>query len=51
MKRRVLEANLRNDPALLDEVDGLLATIEDGWNGIKMQVNGSAAPAQVATVA
>lgn len=51
MKRRVLEANLRNDPALLDEVDGLLATIEDGWNGIKMQVTGSAAPSQVATVA
>jgi flagellar protein FliS len=45
MKRRVLEANLHNNPALLDEVDGLLATIEDGWSGIKMQVNSSAVSA------
>ncbi|MFL9904775.1 flagellar export chaperone FliS [Paraburkholderia sp. RL17-337-BIB-A] len=50
MTRRLLEANLQNNPALLDEVDGLLATIEDGWAGIKMQVNGSAAQAQVATI-
>jgi flagellar protein FliS len=38
MTRRLLEANLQNSPALLDEVDGLLATIEDGWTGIKPQI-------------
>jgi flagellar protein FliS len=34
MTRRLLEANLKNDPAILLEVDGLLATIEEGWSAI-----------------
>jgi flagellar protein FliS len=34
MTRRLLEANLKNDPAMLLEVDGLLATIEEGWIAI-----------------
>ncbi|WP_207004593.1 flagellar export chaperone FliS [Trinickia mobilis] len=49
MKRRLLEANLRNDPALLDEVDNLLGTIEEGWIGIQNQVTGAASPARVST--
>lgn len=48
MKRRLLEANLNNDPAPLEEVDNLLGTIEEGWKGIKDQVAG-AAPARVST--
>jgi flagellar secretion chaperone FliS len=38
MTRRLLEANLHNDPAILLEVDGLLATIEEGWNAINPQL-------------
>jgi flagellar secretion chaperone FliS len=49
MKRRLLEANLNNDPAPLEEVDNLLGTIEDGWKGIKDQVAGAASPARVST--
>jgi len=49
MKRRLLEANLNNDPAPLEEVDNLLATIEDGWKGIKDQVAGAASPVRVST--
>jgi flagellar secretion chaperone FliS len=52
MTRRLLEANLNNNPALLEEVDGLLANIEEGWSGIKPQVAGPGAqmprPAAVA---
>ena len=51
MTRRLLEANLRNDPALLDEVDGLLATIEDGWTGIKPELKSSAGLTQLTTTA
>jgi flagellar protein FliS len=51
MTRRLLEANLQNDPALLDEVDGLLATIEDGWNGIKPQIKTSAASTKLTAIA
>jgi len=42
MTRRLLEANLNNDPAPLEEVDNLLATVEEGWIGIKGQVTGAA---------
>jgi flagellar protein FliS len=49
MKRRLLEANLNNDPARLEEVDNLLGTIEDGWKGIKDQVASAASPARVST--
>ncbi|MDR3385476.1 MAG: flagellar export chaperone FliS [Rudaea sp.] len=51
MTRRLLEANLRNDPAMLDEVDGLLATIEDGWTGIKPELKSSAGLTQLTTTA
>ncbi|MFL9897715.1 flagellar export chaperone FliS [Paraburkholderia fungorum] len=49
MKRRLLEANLRNDPAPLEEVDTLLGTIEEGWSGIKGTVAAAGAPASVST--
>ncbi len=32
MQRRLLEANMKNDPALIDEVHGLLATVKTGWD-------------------
>jgi flagellar protein FliS len=51
MTRRLLEANLKNDPALLDEIDGLLATIEDGWNGIKPQLKSSPGLTKLTTTA
>jgi flagellar protein FliS len=51
MTRRLLEANVRNDPALLDEIDGLLPTIEDGWNGIKPELKSSAGLTQLTTTA
>ncbi|MNT75374.1 Flagellar protein FliS [compost metagenome] len=31
MSRRLMQANLRNDPALLTEVDGLLANLASAW--------------------
>lgn len=34
MQRRLLEANLKNDVALLDEVSDLLLTIKSGWDAI-----------------
>ncbi len=34
MQRTLLKANLDDDPALLDEVSGLMATIKDGWDNI-----------------
>lgn len=34
MSRRLLEANLKNDPAILEEVRGLLADLRDTWNQI-----------------
>ena len=34
MTRRLTEANLRNDAALLDEVAGLLREIKAGWDAI-----------------
>jgi flagellar protein FliS len=34
MLRRLAEANLANDLAMLDEVARLLNEIRDGWNGI-----------------
>ena len=35
MLRQLVVANLRNDPAVLDEVHGLLAEIRSGWMGIR----------------
>ncbi len=34
MKRRLLEANMTNDPAALDEVAGLLREIKSAWDAI-----------------
>jgi len=32
---RLVEANLKNDLSMLDEVQGLLATVKEGWDGIQ----------------
>lgn len=34
MSRRLVEANRRNDQALLEEVAGLLRNIKEGWDAI-----------------
>ncbi|HCJ29900.1 MAG TPA: flagellar protein FliS [Pseudomonas sp.] len=34
MSARLVEANLKNDPAILDEVSGLLRGVKSGWDGI-----------------
>lgn len=34
MERRLLEANLKNDPAMIDEVGLLMAQIKSGWDAI-----------------
>jgi flagellar protein FliS len=34
MTRRLLEANIKQSEAMLIEVDGLLATLEEAWAGI-----------------
>lgn len=35
MQQRLSQANLRNDPALLDEVTDLLREVKAGWDGIR----------------
>ncbi|MFD2366376.1 flagellar export chaperone FliS [Pseudoduganella sp. GCM10020061] len=44
MSRRLIEANLKNDRAMLDEVIGLLADLKGAWDAIG---DGAAAPAPV----
>ncbi len=39
MQRRLLEANLRNDVALVDEVSDLLQTIKAAWDEISPQAS------------
>ncbi len=34
MVRRLIEANLQNEPEIIDEVAGLLRNIKTGWDGI-----------------
>lgn len=34
MKRRLLEANLRNDPAALQEVRGLMSELKSAWDAV-----------------
>ena len=53
MNRRLLEANLKNDPAILEEVRGLLADLRDTWNqigGNPAATNTNAQPAAFAGV-
>ena len=38
MMRRLLEANLHNDPAILDEVGHLLGELKEAWDAIADQV-------------
>ena len=37
MMRRLFEANIRNDPAILDEVYSLMGEIKRGWDAISAQ--------------
>jgi flagellar secretion chaperone FliS len=34
MQRRLLEANLKNDMAMVEEVSGLLLTVKSGWDSV-----------------
>jgi flagellar protein FliS len=38
MTRRLLEANIKQSEAMLVEVDGLLATLEEAWIGIAPEI-------------
>ncbi len=39
MTRRLIEANLNNDVAILDEVTSLMLEIKMGWDGIAAEAN------------
>ncbi|WP_122665674.1 flagellar export chaperone FliS [Pseudomonas viridiflava] len=39
MMKRLAEANVKNDPKMLDEVAGLLITVKEGWDAIADQQN------------
>ena len=38
MERTLFEANVKNDPAKLDEVAELLRSVKEGWDGIREEV-------------
>lgn len=38
MSRRLLEANVKQSEAMLVEIDGLLATLEEAWIGIAPEI-------------
>jgi flagellar protein FliS len=44
MVKRLVEANLNNDVALLDEVAGLLKELKGAWDAIRPQVVGTTGP-------
>jgi len=48
MGRRLVEANISNDDAILDEVAGLLREIRSAWVAIADEVKGAAAVAEPA---
>ncbi|MFC7321890.1 flagellar export chaperone FliS [Halobacillus campisalis] len=37
MNRRLIEANIQNDPAILDEVEGLVTEFRDTWKQVLLQ--------------
>lgn len=41
MSRRLLEANLRDDQKILDEVSGLLRELKEAWDAIADQAGGA----------
>ncbi len=43
MERRLLQANLKNEPGLLDEVAGLMRELKEAWDAIE-DVAGESAP-------
>ncbi len=47
MQRRLLEANLRSDSAILDEVADLLRPIKEAWDAIGETSEAGAVPASV----
>jgi flagellar protein FliS len=53
MSARLLTANLKNDSAILDEVQGLLVELRDAWNAISAQPLAAADPqaARLSTLA
>lgn len=38
MSRRLIEANVKNDPEIIDEVARLLITVKEGWDAIGEQL-------------
>ena len=45
MVRRLLEANAKNDPRMVDEVIELMRTVKEGWDGIAPGVSGGVSAA------
>jgi flagellar protein FliS len=43
MMKRLTEANLRNDPGILDEVAGLMRELKEAWDAIASEVDGQQA--------
>ena len=41
MSRRLIEANVKNDPEIIDEVARLLITVKEGWDAIGDQSTAS----------
>lgn len=44
ISRRLLDANLKNDPAILDEVAALLTEIKSAWDAIPQELRSGAIP-------
>lgn len=41
MARRLLEANLKNDATMLDEVAGLMRELKEAWDAVSPELNAS----------